>query len=62
MATENTKAETAASLAEILTALSRMARDQKLTQLHMMLETAIKQAQYDATKESKKASRKRSAA
>lgn len=62
MSADRTKAETAACVAEMLTPLARMARDQKLTELHMMLETAIKQAQHDATKESKKSSRKRSAA
>ena len=62
MTTDRTKAEIAACVAEILTALARMARDQQLTELHMMIETATKQAQYEATKESKKSSRKRSAA
>jgi hypothetical protein len=62
MTTGRTKAEIAACVAEILTALARMARDQKLGELHMMIETATKQAQYDATSESKKSSRKRSAA
>ena len=62
MTTDRTKAEIAACIAEIPTALARMARDQKLTELHMMLETETKQAQYEATNESKKASRKRSVA
>jgi hypothetical protein len=62
MANSQQKAEVAASIAEILTALARMARERKLSQLNMMLETAIKQAEFDATNESKKQSRKRSAA
>ncbi len=62
MTRDRTKAEIAAAIAEILSGLARMARDQKLKQLHTMLETAIKQAEYDATSESKKMSRRRSAA
>lgn len=62
MSADRRKAETAACVAEVLTSLARIARDQNLKELHMMLETATKQAQYDATKESKKSSRKRSAA
>jgi hypothetical protein len=49
-------------MAEILAAPAKMARDQKLTELHTILEAATKQAQYDATNESKRASRKRSVA
>ncbi len=58
MTGDRTKAEIAACLAEILSGLARLARDQKLTQLHVVLETATKQAELDATNERKALSRK----
>lgn len=62
MARDRTKAEIAASIAEILTGLARMARDQKLAQLLALLDTAIRQAEHDATSERKSTSRRRKAA
>jgi hypothetical protein len=62
MSIDRTRAEIAACIAEILTALARIARDQNMIELHRMLETATKQAQYDATNESKKSSRNPGAA
>ncbi len=59
MTGDRTKAEIAACIAEILAGLARMARDQKLKQLRALLDTAIKQAEYDATSERKSTSRKR---
>ncbi len=59
MTGDRTKAEIAACIAEILAGLARMARDQKLNQLHTLLDSAIKQAEYDATNERKASSRKR---
>lgn len=59
---DRTKAEIAACIAEILAGLARMARDQKLIQLHSLLDTAIRRAEYDATSERKSTSRKRKAA
>ncbi len=58
MTRDRTKAEIAACIAEILSGLARMARDQKLGQLHGLLDTALKQAEYDATSERKSSSRK----
>jgi len=58
MTRDRTKAEISACIAEILTALTKMARDQKLSQLQAMLEFALKQAEYDATNERKMASRR----
>jgi hypothetical protein len=57
MARDRTKAEIAASIAEILAGLARMARDQKLTQLLALLDIAIIQAEHDATNERKSTSR-----
>lgn len=56
---DRTKVEIAACIAEILAGLVRMARDQKLNQLQALLDSAIRQAEYDATNERKASSRKR---
>jgi len=58
MTSDRTKAEIAACIAEVLAGLARMARDQKLLQLHSLLEAGIKQAEIDATSERKALSRK----
>lgn len=59
---DRARAEIAASIAEKLTGLAKMALDQKLVQLHALLDTAIRQAEYDATSERKSTSRKRKVA